>query len=116
GGPLRAIEMVQQVFGRRLEHGTQAGGNIYSWCLFCHLELLSAVANQTDGGLACPILRATLPGSKSGRAPGLVTSLEDPLLHTTTFGYNSLNELTSVTNALNHTVTYAYNNAGLVTG
>jgi hypothetical protein len=67
--PLGAVEVVQQVFGRRLQHRTQRGRNFYISSLYCHLELLSAVARQVDRGLACPILRASRPARKPCRAP-----------------------------------------------
>jgi hypothetical protein len=56
GGPFGAVEVVEQVFGGALEHGTQVGGNLYRRYLLGHLELLSAVAWQGDSGLVYPIL------------------------------------------------------------
>jgi hypothetical protein len=50
-GAFRAVEVVQQVLGRRLEHGAQVGGDLYRWASFRHLEILSAVTRQLDGGL-----------------------------------------------------------------
>jgi hypothetical protein len=44
GRTLGAVEVVQQVFGRRLEDGVQASRDLYRRGVFCHVELLSAVA------------------------------------------------------------------------
>jgi RHS repeat-associated protein len=44
-----------------------------------------------------------------------VTSITDPLNHTTTLGYDNLGNCTSVTDALNHKTTYTFNGAGQVT-
>jgi hypothetical protein len=60
--PRRAIgpvEVMEQVFGRCLQDRTHMGRNFYRLCLYCHLELLSLVAQQRDGGLACPIIEPT---------------------------------------------------------
>jgi len=45
------------------------GRYFYCPCLFCHLELLSAVARKLDSGLPSPILGAARPPCKPRRAP-----------------------------------------------
>jgi hypothetical protein len=77
GGALRAVEVVQQVFGRRLQHGTQVDRNLYRLDLFCHLELLSAVARRLDSGPAYPILQVPRSACKPCRAPRLPVFLEN---------------------------------------
>src|SRR5581483_2351383 len=69
GGPFGAVEVVEQVFRRRLQHRTQVGRDLYRRGLCCHLELLSVVARQLDGGLAYPIFGPTAAASESCRAP-----------------------------------------------
>ncbi len=39
--PLRPVEVMQQVFGRGLQDGTQVSRNLYLGGCLCHVELLS---------------------------------------------------------------------------
>src|SRR5205807_530302 len=52
GRAFRPVQVVEQVVGRCLENGTPGGGHLYRRGRFCHRELLSAVAQQVESGLA----------------------------------------------------------------
>ena len=79
GGPLRPVEVVQQVFRRGEQDRAQLGRDLYGTCLLGHVELLSAVALRRAGGLADPILGPPEPACKPCRAPASPGAVALPL-------------------------------------
>jgi hypothetical protein len=69
-GAVGSVQVVEQVFGRGGQHGTQFGGDVYLGGVWCHREILSAVTVRTRCGLAQVTLGIDDTPCKQCRTPG----------------------------------------------